>query len=256
MESLKQKSFPYRFYVLRGFAIFFITVIIKSVMGLFVAGVYLDMKMNVGNVVVEIPYRATMLIYFVGTVLLFNSMLNLFATYDKRLMHAFLDADEDVALRRTFSKILRSRELWVECATVMTLTLFATLVGWFPEISGTFSSLSLPEPLLFWLPAIVMLPLTLLLSLWRRYEAYRYWSHLYRAGKIDRLYRISRLVFRAIILVLNYIVCFPYFPMWRRCSSPSRAFFSCSSIFSPCSASSRQSPPSSRFCSAFTPSAP
>ena len=91
-------------------------------------------------------------------------------------------------------------------------TLLGTLVGWFPEISGSFSATGASDTLLSWLPTIIMLPLTFLMTLWRRYEANRYWLHLMRVDNIEKLYNPFRLFLRLITLPLLYIVFYPLSP--------------------------------------------
>ena len=106
--------FPYWFYLLRGFAIFFITLIIKSVMGIRVLDTYSDMDINLtGTGAVRIPFFVISIIYFLGTFFLLNSVLNLFFTYDKRVMKKFLEEKPSkVKIGTAFKRALISPEYW------------------------------------------------------------------------------------------------------------------------------------------------
>lgn len=206
--------FPYWFYLLRGFAIFFITLIIKSVMGIRVLDTYSDMDINLtGTGAVRIPFFIISIIYFVGTFFLLNSVLNLFFTYDKRVMKRFLlEKPTKVKIGTAFKGALTSPEYWFEVIPLLLFTLLGTSLGWFPEISGSFSATGASDTLISWLPTIIMLPLTFLMTLWRRYEANRYWLHLMRVDNIEKLYNPFRLFLRLITLPLLYIVFYPLSP--------------------------------------------
>lgn len=216
MESLKSKlrEFPYWFYILRGISIYFITLIVKSFVGLRMLDTYSEVETSLEAGVTKIPFFVISIFYFVGTFFLLNSVLNLFCTYDKRVMNEFLDEKwERVYFWRSIKRALRSREFLVECGIVLFFTALGSVVGWYPEVAGMFEATGAPDALLFALPFIIMLPLTFVMSLWRRYEAYRYWHYLARSEKLDKLYRISRLLLRAVSLPILYIFFFPFVPM-------------------------------------------
>lgn len=210
----KKKRFPFWFYLLRGSAIFFLTLIIKSVIGIRVLDTYSDMDINLtGTGAVRIPFFVISIIYFIGTFLLLNSILNVFITYDKRVMKKFFEGEPNsVKIGLSFKSSLCSLEYWVEVIPLLLFTLIGALVGWYPEVSGSFSATGASEAFLYWLPTIIMLPLTFFLTLWRRYEASRYWLHLMRMDNIEKLYSPIRLFFRLISLPLLYIIIYPLSP--------------------------------------------
>ena len=82
MDSLKEKlrAFPYWLYILRGIAIYFMTLLIKSLMGVMVIATYSDFEMTIESGILKIPTFVVMIIYFVGAILLLNSILYLFCT--------------------------------------------------------------------------------------------------------------------------------------------------------------------------------
>ena len=216
MDSLKEKlrAFPYWLYILRGIAIYFMTLLIKSLMGVMVIATYSDFEMTIEAGIFKIPPFVVMIIYFVGAILLLNSILYLFCTYDKRVMNDFLDEKwEKVTIGRAFSRAIRSREFIVEFSVVLFFTLFGCLVGWYPEVSLSFSALTSNETLLYFIPFMIMPPLTFILSLWRRYEAYRYWHYLERSDKIEKLYSILSIFLRVIIITVLYGFFYQYLPM-------------------------------------------
>ncbi len=213
-EEKKKNRFPYWFYLLRGFAIFFLTLIIKSVLGIRVLDTYSDMDVNLtGTGAVRIPFFVISIIYFVGTFFLLNSILNVFITYDKRVMKKFLEGcPTSVKIGSSFKSSLCSLEYWVEVTPLLLFTLLGAQIGWYPEVSGSFSATGADEALLSWLPTVIMLPLTFLLTLWRRYEARRYWLHLMRMDNIEKLYGPIRLFFRLISIPFLYIIIYPLSP--------------------------------------------
>ena len=74
MNSIKEKlrTFPYWLYILRGVAIYFITLLIKSFMGMMVLATYSDFELTLESGMTKIPFFVISIIYFVGTVLLLN----------------------------------------------------------------------------------------------------------------------------------------------------------------------------------------
>jgi hypothetical protein len=58
-----------------------------------------------------------------------------------------------------------------------------------------------------------MPPITFVLYIWRRYEAYRYWNHLERADKIGKLYSIFSIFLRGLLIVVLYCFFYQYLPM-------------------------------------------
>lgn len=216
MEGIKEKlkRFPFWAYILRGIGIFFMVLAIKSVIGIRVLTIYEDMKLNFGSGAAnELPFFAISIIYFVGTFFLLNSVLNLFSTYDRRTMERFIEAGhERVAPLASFRRSLVSIEYWVETIPLLLLTLIGATAGWYPEISYSFMETGVGEQLLYWLPTLIMLPLTFLLTLWRRYEAERYWHHLKRANSTEKLYRVSRLLFRFVLIIVLYTIFYPVAP--------------------------------------------
>ena len=213
-EEGNKGGFPYWFYLLRGFAVFFIVLIIKSVMGIRVLDIYSDMEINLtGRGAVYIPFWIISTIYLVGAFFLLNSTLNLFATYDKRAMKKFLLSNpKKIRIRESFKIDLTSREYWVEAIPLFFFTIIGTLVGWYPEVSGSFSATGASAVLLYLLPIIIMPALTFFLTLWRRYEARRYWLHLLRIDNVDKLYGPIRLFIRCITIPLLYICFYPLAP--------------------------------------------
>lgn len=216
MDSLKEKlrAFPYWLYILRGVAIYFITLLIKTFMGMMILATYSDFELMLESGNTKIPFFVIAIIYFVGTVLLLNSVLYLFSTYDKRVMNDFLDEGwKKVTIGRSFARAIRSKEFIVEFSVIIFFTLIGCLVGWYPEVSYSFSALTTNENLMFWLPFMIMPPITFILSLWRRYEAYRYWHHLDRADNIRKLYSILSIFLRGVLIVVLYCFFYQYVPM-------------------------------------------
>ena len=216
MNTLKEKLrvFPYWLYILRGVAIYFITLLIKTFMGMTVLATYSDFELTLESGMVKIPFFVVSIIYFVGTILLLNSVLYLFSTYDKRVMNVFLDEKwEKVKLTKSFKRAVKSREFVVESSVILFFTFIGCLVGWYPEISYSFSALTTSDAWMFWLPFMIMPPITFLLCLWRRYEAYRYWHHLERIDHLEKMYSIVRIFLRGILIVVLYCLFYQYLPM-------------------------------------------
>lgn len=216
MNSLKEKlrAFPYWLYILRGVAIYFITLLIKSFMGMMVLATYSDFELTLESGMTKIPFFVISIVYFVGTVLLLNSVLYLFCTYDKQVMNSFLDEEwEKVKMFKSFAHALKSREFAVEFSVILFFTLLGCLVGWYPEVSYSFSALTTSEIWMFWLPFMIMPTITFILYIWRRYEAYRYWHHLDRSDNIKKLYSIFSIFLRGVLIIVLYCFFYQFLPM-------------------------------------------
>ena len=212
-ERLKES--PLWYFLTRGFAAFFIVLIIKTILGFRVMTTYTDMQLGVyGEGTIIMPDFVVAIIYLVGSVFLLNSTLNIFSSYDRRRMEIFMARGvKRINPIESAWRSLCSGEYWCEVAPLLLFTLIGALVGWYPEVTYSFSETGIDRGLLEALPLIFMLPLTLLTSLWRRYEAERYWLYLERRDNLDRLYKHRRLIFRVIMLPIIYIIFYPFAPM-------------------------------------------
>ena len=211
----KLKEFPLWLFLIRGFAIYFIVLAIKSILGFRVMTTYTGMQLgSYSNGTIIMPDFAVALIYLVGTFFLFNSTLNIFCSYDRRRMEMLLAKGVTrVGLFESFWRSLRSAEYWCEMAPLMFFTVIGALVGWYPEVTYSFAETGVSQGFLDVLPLLFMTTVTLLLTLWRRYEAERYWLYLQRRDNLDRLYRHRRLILRAVMLPIIYIIFYPFAPM-------------------------------------------
>lgn len=214
MSNLKQrlKSFPYWFYLIRGTAIFFILLAIKTLMGLNIVNMYEDAMLDSTT---EFPFWSISLFYLIGTVLLFNSLVHFFTLYDKRSMESFLSERwQKITLASSFKRILRTESFWVETVPVLLFSVLGCTVGWFPEVTHIFSETGVSESFLHALPFIVILPIFFTTSVWCRYEIYRYWNFLQRGDELYRLKIIPKLIFKALGIIFLYIFFFTYVPMF------------------------------------------
>lgn len=211
----KLKKSPLWMLLSRGFLIFFIVLAIKSLLGFRVITTYTDMQLgSYTDGTIVMPDFAVAIIYLVGTIFLLNSTLNIFSNFDRRRMELFLKKGVTrVGPLESFWRSLRSGEYWCEAAPLLGFTTLGAFVGWYPEVSGSFSEVGMSDGLFAVLPLIFMLPATLILTLWRRYEAERYWLYLVRRDDLGKIYRNRRLVFKCIMLPIIYVIFYPFAPM-------------------------------------------
>lgn len=171
--------------------------------------------MNDPNISSQIPAPVFPLFAILCTVLITNSVINLFTVYDRREMYAYLDLPRrEVSFFREIRYILGRESLYLEAVPHMLIT--AGLV--FLDLYGEYTYiLSLTGPLKkgffgYLAVALVCMAVVFILSVLTRYEAMRHWFNLKRKNDTDKLASKPAMILRAAAVIAVYPIAVPYLP--------------------------------------------
>ena len=198
MKKLGQILHP-----LRAAAVLLVSLIIKSTV---TTSIY-SMAADPNSGIYELPNFAIHLLCLLATVLSFSSFSRVANN------HFNPGACEEYTYRRRetdgFSgemrAIIKSREFILE-AIIYTVGVGAlALLGAYPEMSGSLDSNARALSLL-------LIPILLVISLFSKYEAHRYWLSLKRTGNLEAANSVLRRIFATLLLLIMYPALFPYVP--------------------------------------------
>lgn len=198
MKKLGQILHP-----LRAAAVLLVSLIIKSTV---TTSIY-SMAADPNSGIYELPNFAIHLLCLLATVLSFSSFSRVANN------HFNPGACEEYTYRRRdtdgFFAELRaiavSREYILE-AVIYTVGVGAlALLGAYPEGSGSLGSGVRALSLL-------LIPIFLVINLFSKYEAHRYWLALKLTGNLEAANSILRRVFQTLLLLIMYPTLFPYVP--------------------------------------------
>ena len=209
--NMEEKSIFYPSkYVIRGIGVSIITLLIKLLTSGLVFVIYTGTRGEFSFM----PEWAVHLIIFIGLILIYGSVVRLFALYDKDVMRRLLGMKlKKVTLKAAVPKILSSPEFLVETASTSLFALAASFFGAYYEIPGTFRYTGAPEWLLTLLPALILIPLFFIVGAWQRYEVMRRWHWLDHIGNIHSLDSVPRLIFNALLIIFAYVLVYPLGPI-------------------------------------------
>lgn len=143
--------------------------------------------------------------------LIFNSIQYMATVYNRRERVLFLRTKPDKpTLKNELLRIFKTRDFWIEYATLSTLVVISSLLGGFFE----FSMIIIPKYKdVFLFKCVLPIPIVLLLffviSLHRRYDARLYWYQLESRGEISRLDNTFLLIPRILAIAFGYPLLFP-----------------------------------------------
>ena len=207
------RRFNYAVYFLRGVAIFALFMIIKWLMTLYCLLIS-QPSGGRGDAFSSIPSFAIFIIVAVGSLFVYNSLINFLSLYDRRVMKEFLSKKKiKLHFSEEMREVISSREYLVETGTVLFFSLLAALLGGFPEYAGMFSQTGAPAALLRALPFIATVIYIPTISAFSRYEVRRRWHYLDHTDRLDTLYNIFRIAGKAVLILFGYILIFPYSPI-------------------------------------------
>lgn len=206
----EMKQFPYGRYLLRGFAMFLIFMLIKTLMLFSTILAYTD---NGGNFQ-GVPQWAAFAIVALGDLFVLNSVIYRFSYHDKRVLTEFLGYNRPrVRFFEEMRSIISSREFLTETGAAFFLAFLFALGGSFPEFSSPFAPLGAPEALLSALEHIFIYPIIFIISLRARYEARRRWHMLDHTGRLEHAFSTVKLIAVSIVILFGYPLLFPYAPI-------------------------------------------
>lgn len=212
-QSPSTKSrFPYGKYVIRGFLTFIPFMMIKGFLALYT--VLITTSKRTDYFLGEIPTWAVFILIAVACPLIFNSISNFIALYDREAMKDFLAKKKPkVTFREEMNEVIHSKEYLVTTGTVLFLSLIAALLGGFGEFSRMLSASGLPSALRAAMPFIAVILIIPTVSAHAHYEVRRRWHYLDHVDRIDSLYSFVRIAVKAAIIFFGYIFVFPMSPI-------------------------------------------
>ncbi len=142
--------------------------------------------------------------------LVFNSFSLAFAYSNRLHIESFLEREENIpTIRGELKAFFQDPIARTELIALSIIIFLGALLGIFTTFEGMFPS---GMPIGNILPAITITPVCVLLYLFSKYEAARYFAVLEREGKLDKLLSPSWLIVRIFILSVLYPVCAPMVP--------------------------------------------
>lgn len=158
-----------------------------------------------------IPEAALYAMATVGTLLIFSSFSNLFATFDSVERQRFFEKErKTLEAKAELCDILKSKNFILEGAVCLTLTLLSAILGAYPEIAGIFFSGGKNRSGYF--TPLLLIPTLFAIFLLTKYEARRYWLSLYQRHSLDSL-STAKFTLTLFAIVFLYPTVFPLAPI-------------------------------------------
>lgn len=159
-----------------------------------------------------LPNFAVYLTIAIGDLFILNSLVTALSAYDRDTRKLFLSSSpKEVYFGETVHDIIRSRIFIVETAITVGLISLLAVLGAFSCFGRIFFEDGRWDG--GWFPLVILAPLTFILLLLSKYEARRYWTHLFRTGEEKRLDSPWRLFARMATIFILYPLVFPLAPL-------------------------------------------
>lgn len=158
---------------------------------------------------------AIYIICFICSLFIYNSSVGISMTYDVYLRDELMERTYDRKGRMpSFKNIFCYKSYLVETVTFVSIITIAALAGYCPEIFGMFWFDEGKSPYSGGiLPALVVLPIVIFLSLLARFEAVRYWKHLYKTANLEVVESKTRFILKLLFVTVLYPIALPYMPI-------------------------------------------
>lgn len=163
----------------------------------------------------QIPTPAIILFAILCTILITNSVINLFSVYDKCVMWEYLDKNrQEISFPREIKEILSDSRLYVESGVLILITVLFVSLDLYGEFSYVLSYAGISKKGFFGYLVIALINslIVFLTSILTRYEARRYWHHLKRTKSTSKLSSKPLLIFKAVLVIAVYPIASPYLP--------------------------------------------
>ena len=161
----------------------------------------------------QIPEAVLVVFSVLCTVLITNSVINLFTVYDKGAMFDYLDKKrQEVSFPREIKEILSDRFFYIETVPHMAITVLFVCLDLYGEFTYLLSFAGIISPLGYFIVSLICALIVLSCELLTRYEAKRYWHHLKNNKGLDKLESKPLLIFKAVLILTVYPFAAPYLP--------------------------------------------
>lgn len=164
----------------------------------------------------DIPNLAVYATVAVALFLIFNSITTALSAYDRDARCEFIlrleeSGAHEIGFTGELASIIKDGLIWLEAAFTLLPMLLASLFGAFAELPRIFFPEGDMDGGL--LPAVIIIPLCLVIFLLSKYEARRYWLKLWRENQLKKLDTGWRLFLRIAILTVMYPTVYPLAPL-------------------------------------------
>ena len=207
---MNQRLNKYLYYPLRAVTMaLFILLIRQMTNGRFIA------MMNDPNISSQIPAPVFPIFAILCTILITNSVVNLFSVYDKGVMFEYLDKKrQEVSFAREIREIISDRFFYIETIPHIALTatfVYLDLYGEFTYVLS-FAGIIKKGFLGYSAVALICCVIVFCVAVLVRYEARRYWHHLKNNKGLDKLSSKPLLILKAVLILAVYPIAAPYLP--------------------------------------------
>ena len=200
----------YLYYPLRAVTMaLFILLIRQMTNGRFIT------MMNDPNISSQIPAPVFPIFAILCTILIANSVVNIFSVYDKSAMFEYLDKKrQEVSFPREIAEILRDKFFYMEAVPHMAISaafVYLDLYGEFTYVLS-FAGIIKQGFLGYSVVALICCIIVFCVAVLTRYEARRYWHHLKNNKGLDKLSSKPLMIFKAVLVIAVYPIAAPYLP--------------------------------------------
>ncbi len=207
MENNYAKS---TLYLLKGIGAGFFALFIKQ----FTAFITLSFYMN-ESILDEIPNFALCIVIFISSLFIYSSAFRVVFYFDRPMSEEHIALCHENAGKITKKELFLNKYFVFEAIGAAFISSLFALLGSAFEIAGMFyfrdgrSAYSSG-----FIPFIVTLAITLLISFSARYEATRWWERLEREKSLDDVTKKSKIIFRTFATIFIYPIATPFLPLF------------------------------------------
>ena len=201
---------PLYFSILKGLGIGIAAVILKLIVSLSVWTTYAN-----GSMFGEFQNFAIYIVSFISSLFVYNSVIGISMTFDVFARDEVMERTcEQKGTIPKLRDIFLYKSFLIETATIVLVMFLASLFGSTPEIFGMFHIEEGRSPYETGiLPALVILPISIFLCFFARFEAVRYWKYLFRTFNLEVIESKIKLILRVVFITVLYPIVLPFCPL-------------------------------------------
>ncbi len=207
---MEKRLNKYLYYPLRAVTMaLFILLIRQMTNGRFIT------MMNDPNVSSQIPAPVFPIFAILCTILITNSVVNIFSVYDKGAMFEYLDKKrQEVLFPREIREILTDKFFYMEAVPHMAISAAFVYLDLYGEFTYALSFAGIIKQgfLGYSVVALICCAIVFCVAVLTRYEARRYWHHLKNNKGLDKLSSKPLLILKAVLILAVYPIAAPYLP--------------------------------------------
>ena len=208
MKEESKSSFPFWTYAVKGAVMGIFALVIKLISSFSAIAVY-----SQDGIVVDLPDFAADIAIFVASLIIYNSVFNLFFSFDKSAAKEYFYSEASLGEASEFKRTFFCKPFLAEIIPALLILSIASACGASWEIFGMFHTAEGKSPYSSGpLPFLATLALVFLILAYERYEAVRYFKILKKQSALEELESKSKIILR-VILIFAYPLVLPYLPL-------------------------------------------